>query len=267
MNKFLHSQFLLILNISFLHASLFTTLHQEFEHTLENYHSGVVMGVDNKSDFDYVNYYVDRLKSLREGLDALEDTRTEYLCSDINFQIASMIQHAKGNNNSSESYSILVSTKKDIMDLISSEGFGGLEALIRSDAYRILGDINLSLLKYLGGMELVKLSNEAKGVLEKSLGIDSKNALANIALATWYLYSPRIAGGNPRKTIEFARKGLEYSQNNVEKYLASIWLSQGYFLLKEDNERIRYLDEASKIFPDGTFHKMVVGRNKLGDLP
>lgn len=49
------------------------------------------------------------------------------------------------------------------------------------------------------GMELIKISNEAKNTLIKSLEIDNKNVFANISLAIWYLYSPRIAGGSSKK--------------------------------------------------------------------
>ncbi|WP_231929944.1 hypothetical protein [Borreliella bavariensis] len=55
----------------------------------------------------------------------------------------------------------------------------------------------------MGGIKLVKISNEAKNALIKSLEIDNKNVFANISLATatWYLYSPRISGGSPKKAI------------------------------------------------------------------
>ncbi|AYE36699.1 hypothetical protein DB313_04500 [Borrelia turcica IST7] len=258
---------LLIVNFSFLQANSFEALNQEYQRVLENYNSGVTEGFSIKKDDDYVNHYINKLKSINNKLSLLKDDRVKYLGSDINFQIASMIQHAKGDSNSSDSYSILLSTKKTLLDLISSGDFKGLEKSVRSDSYRILGDVNLSLLKYMGGRELMKVSSEAKNALEKSLEIDEQNALANISLSTWYLYSPRIAGGNPRETIRLALKGLKYSKNSVEKYLANIWTSQGYFLLKQTKEQEKYLNDASAIFPNGVFHKMVGEKNKLGELP
>ena len=119
-------------------------------------------GFSIKKDDDYVNYYINKLKAINNKLSLLKDDRVEYLGSDINFQIASMTQHAKGDSNSSASYLILLSTKKELLDLISSGGFKGLEKSVRSDSYRILGDVNLSLLKYMGGRELIKVSSDAE---------------------------------------------------------------------------------------------------------
>lgn len=92
--------------------------------------------------------------------------------------------------------------------------------------------MNLSILRYMGGMKLVKISNEAKNALIKSLEIDNENVFANISLATWYLYSPRIAGGSLEKAIEFLQKVSNIVKRNLEKYLTNVWLSKGYFRLK-----------------------------------
>nr|WKT13902.1 hypothetical protein LKV13_04635 [Borrelia sp. BU AG58] len=257
----------LILNFSFLYSNSVKALSQEYQRVLENYYSGVTNGFVITRDTDYVNHYINKLKAVNKKLSLLKDARKECLSSDINFQIASMIQQTRGDSNSPDSYSMLVSTKKELLDLISLKTFESLERTIRSDAYRILGDINLFLLKYLGGRELIKISSEAREALEKSLEINEKNALANISLSTWYLYSPIIAGGNPRETINLALKGFKYSRNNVEKYLANIWASQGYFLLKNTKEQEKYLREASNIFPNGGFHKIVGEKNELGELP
>ena len=81
------------------------------------------------------------------------------------------------------------------------------------------------------------------------------------------MYTPRIAGGNPRETIKLALKGLKYSKNNVEKYLANIWTSQGYFLLKQKKEQEEYLNDKLCYIFNGSFHKMVGEKNKLGELP
>ncbi|UGQ16580.1 MULTISPECIES: hypothetical protein [unclassified Borrelia] len=265
-NKSFYFRVLLTLNFGFLHSNSFETLKQEYQRILENYNSGVTGGFAITKEDDYINHYINKLKAIKESLELLKDDRTKYFNSDINSQIASMVQHAKGISNSYDSYSILVSTKKNLLDLISSEVFKGLEKSIRSDSYRILGDVNLSLLRYLGGGELIKVSNEAKNALEKSLEID-QNALASISLSTWFLYSPRIAGGNPREAIKLALAGLAVSNNKVEKYLANIWVSQGYFLLKKQKEQEKYLREAANIFPNGAFHKMVRDKNKIGELP
>ncbi|WP_235633184.1 hypothetical protein [Borreliella mayonii] len=119
--------------------------------------------------------------------------------------------------------------------------------------------MNLSILRYTGGIKLVKVSNESKNALIRSLEIDNENIFVNIYLAMWYLYFPRIAGGSSEKAIKFLQKALKYSKRNLEKYLTDIWLSQGYFLLnKRENEYKKYLNEAENIFPNGFFHKIVI---------
>ncbi|ACO38548.1 tetratricopeptide repeat domain protein (plasmid) [Borreliella burgdorferi 29805] len=119
------------------------------------------------------------------------------------------------------SYSIFLSAKSDLLDFISSQFFKDCQKLVRSDTYRVLGDLNLSILGYMGSMKLVEISNEAKNALIKSLEIDNENIFANIYLANRYLYSPRIIGSSSKKAIEFLQKTFKYSKRNLEKYLTN----------------------------------------------
>ncbi|WP_418905178.1 tetratricopeptide repeat protein (plasmid) [Borreliella finlandensis] len=259
--------FFLILNFNFLYSNSFEALNMEYNNILENYYSGKI---DNrlvlKDQSEYINYYVDKFKILDKKLESFKDIRRKYITAIINLQIASLSQSLNVKN-FSDSYSIFLRAKSDLLDFISSQFFKDCQKLVRSDAYRVLGDLNLSILRYTRGMKLVKVSNEAKNSLIKSLEIDNENIFANISLARWYLYSPRIAGGSSKKAIEFLQKALKYSKRNLEKYLTNIWLSQGYFRLKREDEYKRYLNEAKNIFPGGFFHKIVIQRNNLGELP
>ncbi|WP_151060890.1 tetratricopeptide repeat protein [Borreliella turdi] len=267
MKFFFNCLFFLILNFSFLHSNSFEDLNIEYNDILESYYSGYSNNkLALKDQSDYINFYIDEFKTLDKKLESFNDTRKNYLISIVNFQIAALVQSATIKN-SSDSYSIFLNAKSVILDFISSPFFKDCQKSVRSDAYRILGDLNLSILRYMGGMQLVKISNEAKNALIKSLEIDNENVFANISLATWYLYSPRIAGGSPKQAIEFLQKALKYSKRNLEKYLTNVWLSQGYFRLKKENEYKRCLDEAKNIFPSGLFHKIAIKRNDLGELP
>ncbi|WP_210381094.1 tetratricopeptide repeat protein [Borreliella valaisiana] len=268
MKFFFNCLFFLILNFNLLYSNSFEALNIEYNDILEKYYSG-----DNnnnkfvlKEQSDYINFYIDKFKTLYGKLESFKDSRKNYLTSIVNLQIASLVQSVNVKN-SSDSYSIFLSTKGVLLDFIYSSFFKDCQKSIRSDAYRVLGDLNLSILRYMGGIKLVKISNEAKNALIKSLEIDNKNVFANISLATWYLYSPRISGGSPKKAIEFLQKALKYSKKSLEKYLTNVWLSQGYFRLKRENEYKRHLNEAKNIFPDGLFHKIVIERNNLGELP
>ncbi|EEH00306.1 conserved hypothetical protein (plasmid) [Borreliella finlandensis] len=269
MKVYLYYFFFLILNFNFLYSNSFETLNVEYNNILENYYSGDInnrLGLVLKDQSDYINFYIDKFKALDKKLESFKDIRKNYLASIVNFQIASLSQ-SLNIKNFSDSYSIFLSAKSDLLDFISSQFFKGCQKLVRSDAYRVLGDLNLSILKYTRGMKLVKISNEAKNALIKSLEIDNENVFANISLATWYLYSPRIAGGSSKKAIEFLQKALKYSKRNLEKYLTNVWLSQGYFQLKREKEYKMYLNKAKIIFPSGLFHKIAIEKNNLGELP
>lgn len=266
MKRFFYCLFFLILNFNFLYSSTFEDLNKEYNNILEKYYSGDSNKFVLKDQSDYINFYIDKFKILDKKLESFKDVRKNYLASIVNFQIAFLVQSTNVKN-SYDSYSIFLSAKNILLDFISSQFFQDCQKSVRSDAYRVLGDLNLSILRYMGGMKLVKISNEAKNALIKSLEIDNENVFANISLATWYLYSPRIAGGSSKKAIEFLQKALKYSKRNLEKYLTNVWLSQGYFRLKRENEYKRYLDEAKNIFPGGLFHKIAIERNNLGELP
>lgn len=266
MKRFFYCLFFLILNFNFLHSNTFEDLNKEYNNILEKYYSGDNNELVLKDQSDYINFYIDKFKILDKKLESFKDARRNYLASIVNFQIAVLVQSTNVKN-SYDSYSIFLSAKNVLLDFISSQFFQDCQKSVRSDAYRVLGDLNLSILRYMGGMKLVKISNEAKNALIKSLEIDNKNVFANISLATWYLYSPRIAGGSSKKAIEFLQKALKYSKRNLEKYLTNVWLSQGYFRLKRENEYKKYLDEAKNIFPGGLFHKIAIERNNLGELP
>ncbi|WP_418454013.1 tetratricopeptide repeat protein [Borreliella lusitaniae] len=259
--------FVLILNLNFLYSNSFEALNMEYNNILEKYYSGDINNkLILKDRSDYINFYIDKFKILDKKLESFKDIRKNYLISIVNFQIASLVQNTNVKN-SHDSYSIFLSAKSDLLDFISSQFFKDCQKLVRSDAYRVLGDLNLSILRYMGGMKLVKISNEAKNALIKSLEIDNENVFANISLATWYLYSPRIAGGSFEKAVEFLQQALKHSKRNLEKYLANVWLSQGYFRLKKENEYKKHLNEAKNIFPSGLFHKIAIERNSLGELP
>ncbi len=268
MKIYFYYLFFIILNFNFLYSNSFKALTIEYNNILEKYYSGDINNnLVLKDKSDYINFYMDKFKTLDKKLKSFKDTRKKYLVSIINFQIASMAQGLNVKN-FYDSYSMFLSAKSDLLDFISSQLFKDCQKSVRSDSYRVLGDLNLSILRYTGGMKLVKISNEAKNALTKSLEIDNKNVFANISLATWHLYFSRIVGGgNFEKAIEFLQKALKYSKRNLEKYLTNVWLSQGYFRLKKENEYKKHLKEAKNIFPNGLFHKIVIERNNLGELP
>lgn len=201
MKIFFYCLFFIILNFSSLHSNSFETLNLEYNDILESYYFG---NNNNKlivkDQSDYINFYIDEFKTLDKKLEPFNDTRKNYLASIVNFHIASLVQSVNIKN-SFDIYSIFLNAKSIILDFISYQFFQDYQKSVKSDAYRILGDLNLSILRYMGGMQLVKISNEAKNALIKSLEIDNENVFANISLATWYLYSPRIAGGSPKQAI------------------------------------------------------------------
>ncbi|QMU99809.1 hypothetical protein F0310_05170 (plasmid) [Borrelia sp. A-FGy1] len=254
----------LLLTLSIFYVYSFDVSNREFYEILEGYYSGKIEEFSKKNGEDA---YIFRLNKFKDTLgDEMSSGNKSYFINLADYQIARLLQNKEGRRNSSKSYSVLKSTKKSLLELIASTDFKGLEKNIQSDIYRILGDVNLMLLRYAGGATLSKLANEARKYFEKSLKINSKNSLANTSIASWYLYAPRIAGGDSNKTLSFAQLGLKYGQTDVEKYFANIWISQAYFLLKNEKESLKYVLKASEIFPNGAFHKIVLEQNKSGNL-
>ncbi|UPA07260.1 hypothetical protein baBA2_000885 (plasmid) [Borrelia anserina] len=252
---------LLVINVVYLYS--FDSSNREFYRILEGYYSGKIEELSTKNGEDA---YIYRLNNFKETLGEMDPYVKLYFINLADYQIARLLQNKEGRKNSSKSYSVLKSTHKALLEFITSIKFKDLDKTVQSDVYRILGDVNLMLLRYMGGSALSKLASEARGYFETSLKINSKNSFANTSIASWYLYAPRIAGGDPNKTLSFAQLGLKYSQTDVEKYFANIWISQAYFLLRNQEESLKYIIKAADIFPDGTFHKMVLEQNKSGNL-
>ncbi len=65
----------------------------EYNNILEKYYSG-----DNnnklvlKDQSNYINFYIDKFKTLYEKLESFKDSRKNYLTSIVNFQIASFFR-------------------------------------------------------------------------------------------------------------------------------------------------------------------------------
>lgn len=257
------SHYFLLLFISVGYIYSFDVSNREFYGILEGYYSGKIEKLSKRNDEDA---YIYRLNKFKETLGEMNPGVRLYFINLIDYQIARLLQNKEGKKNSSKSYSVLKSTQKSLLELIASIDFKGLEKTIQSDIYRVLGDVNLMLLRYAGGAALSKLANETRKYFEKSLKINGKNSFANTSIASWYLYAPRVAGGDPNKTLSFAQLGFKHGQTNVEKYFANIWISQAYFLLKNEKESLKYILRAGEIFPNGAFHKMVLEQNKSGNL-
>ncbi|WLN25739.1 hypothetical protein [Borreliella valaisiana] len=257
------SRCFLLLSASVGYVYSFDVSNREFYSILEGYYSGKIEELSKKNDEDS---YIYMFNEFKEKLGEMSPGIKQYFNNLVDYQIARLLQNKEGRKNSSKSYSVLKATKKSLLELIASIDFKGLERVIQSDIYRVLGDVNLMLLRYAGGAALSKLANETRKYFEKSLKINSKNSFANTSIASWYLYAPRIAGGDPNKTLSFAQLGLKHGQTDVEKYFAYIWISQAYFLLKNEKESLKYILRAGEIFPNGAFHKMVLEQNKGGNL-
>ncbi|MCD2349286.1 hypothetical protein LRB78_01100 [Borreliella americana] len=253
----------LLLTFSVVCVYSFDVSSRKFYGILEGYYSGKIEELSKKNDEDA---YIYRFGKFKETLSEMSSGIKSYFVNLVDYQIARLLQNKEGRRNSSKSYSVLKSTQKSLLELIESKDFKGLEKTIQSDIYRILGDVNLMLLRYAGGAALSRLANEARKYFEKSLKINSKNSFANTSIASWYLYAPRVAGGDPNKTLSFAQLGFKHGQTDVEKYFANIWISQAHFLLKNEKESLKYILKAGEIFPNGAFYKMVLEQNKVGNL-
>ncbi|MCD2309415.1 hypothetical protein [Borreliella burgdorferi] len=68
-------------------------MYIEYNTFLEKYYSG---DIENKlilkDQSDYINFYIDKFKTLDKKLKSFKDTRKNYITSIVNFQITSLAQ-------------------------------------------------------------------------------------------------------------------------------------------------------------------------------
>ena len=96
--------------------------------------------------------------------------------------------------------------------------------------------------------------------------LDTRNAAAHRNLGTWSLFAPRIAGGGLNKALRSLKRAAALSDNDLDRYFALIWLSQGYMKNGDEKNHAQALGEAGEIFGETVFLGYVRDQNKNGKM-
>lgn len=123
-----------------------------------------------------------------------------------------------------------------------------------SDANRLLADCYMRLMNYKGSFYAMMHSSEAFKLINKAIELDQQNYTAYNSLATYYIYSPKIAGGDLNKAINTLEKALT-SKDEFTNFISYLWLGLTYHKLNEQGKTIKNLNNALKIYPDNYLAK------------
>lgn len=126
-----------------------------------------------------------------------------------------------------------------------------------SEALRVKADAGSSwmITKGLGG--IIKMAPQVQEWSDRSVVLDSRNALAIIISAQGQINAPKSAGGNP----EEAARRLELLNgrsdlDDIERFWARASLSQAYDKLKMRDDAADWCASAAEIFPENPMLEM-----------
>ncbi len=131
-----------------------------------------------------------------------------------------------------------------------------------SDAHRLIGDVIGRLIAYKGWQFAAANSLKAKAALERAIELDSKNAMAYLALGHWYFFTPAMFGGDLKKALQAFAKALELADDEHEMFLAHIWLGQALIKQKELEKARDHFQRALAIYPNNSWAKALLDETK-----
>lgn len=125
--------------------------------------------------------------------------------------------------------------------------------------------------KYAGRLyEYTEVRLHTLRIFRESIGsrerLDTRNAAAHRNLGTWSLFAPRIAGGGLNKALKSLKRAVALSDNDLDRYFALIWLSQGYMKNGDEKNHVQALGEAGEIFGETVFLGYVRDQNENGKM-
>jgi hypothetical protein len=251
----------------FLTILLFASLlkaetYLEADQVLYNYYSSNYI----KNAQDIANYNELTSKNFTDYLNTHTDPATiEDFARYSNIQIAS-IQF--------ELYSKLITAKaaKAITTKLNNEWEEKIKSVeinkMNADVLASYANFKLFSLMFVNLFSKMSEGPKVKDMYNQVLEIDENNYLANIGLGRWHLVVPSVGGGDLSLANKHINQALAVSKNNLEKFIAYLWLSQ-VALKSEDLYKYQtYLEEMQsfKEFKDGNVLKSVQKLNKDGNI-
>lgn len=131
------------------------------------------------------------------------------------------------------------------------------KANIRSDGYRLVGDLNIFYANRCIGpffRRMPRLVGSVKSY-KKAMELDPNNMWAHISYGTYKHNAPKIGGGSVKEAIEEFSLAAEKG-NELERYFAYCWLAMAYAkdAGKDEAKKQKAFDaiaQAKKIYPKG----------------
>lgn len=117
-----------------------------------------------------------------------------------------------------------------------------------SDAYRILADIYLDSLEYRGILGQINYSGKGRKLLKESLKLDRSNYAACKSLGGYYIFAPKLFGGDVDKGVKLIKESLKSDEDSI-KYVAYCLLGNLYEDQEDLNQAIKFVTEATEIYP------------------
>jgi tetratricopeptide (TPR) repeat protein len=136
--------------------------------------------------------------------------------------------------------------------------YAGLKKLVEQDglvcalSLRALGDCKTRYMRYQGGMAAIELSNDAKKLYERAIGLDPNEYQAYLGLGTWYLFAPSIAGGDPQTALRALDMALR-SPRAYDRYLAFAWQAFCQAKLLQKDKAIAALRQGIGLSPGNSW--------------
>lgn len=181
------------------------------------------------------------LKNLKENA---KDYEQEYLIL-RGFYFMEIYDHSVNDENKAE--------LRKIMGEIMNQGFNCInkrsEDKISKWLYIVIGDVTCYYMTD-SFTAVIHYGFKVKKMFEKAIKIDPYSIDANVSLAGWYFFAPRIFGGSNSKAEKLYKKAVEGAEKtNIkgEKFVGYEYLSQFYFEKKKQKLCDEYLAKAEAL--------------------
>ena len=251
----------------FLTILLFTSVlkaenYIESDKVLFNYYSGNYI----KNAQDIANYKELTTKNFQDYLNAHKDPLTlEDFANYSNIQIA-LLQF--------ELSAKLITSKvaKEITTNLNKQWEERIKAVeisnINANVLASYADFKMYSLMFVSIFSKMSEGPKVQDMYKQVLEIDENNYIANIGLGKWNLFVPSVGGGDLTEANQHLSKALASSKNNLEKFIAYLWLSQVALKAEDLYKYQTYIENMQSFteFKDGTVLKAVQQINKDGKI-
>lgn len=127
-----------------------------------------------------------------------------------------------------------------------------------------LADLMTAFVNYATLNELMEYSNKIIDLYDKALAINPNHFPSLLGKAIYVSFMPKFYGGGYDKSMPIFKKAEANAKEDWEKHTTYLWMSQIYFVEKDEANYKKYFDMAYNIFPDAAFVNFVKEENAKG---